>query len=219
MTTAWYPERGTFEMARLNFTTLRTEDEGLLPATAPNGQTMYTIQNNAHKNKWGVPRGYRIVPGVSNVHLPSMLSPWFLKSAQYAKQAMAVSRQHDTEPYSAAALNQNLPEAPLVEFWKFFNGESLEQEDLVVWVNLGMHHYTRAEDLPNTLMSEAHSSVVFAPQNWGDSEGTRDLANAVIYNKGDADVTVPFTNGISPPDCFAMSPEDELLGVFENGRA
>ncbi|KAH6723513.1 copper amine oxidase [Leptodontidium sp. MPI-SDFR-AT-0119] len=219
ITQPWYPERGTFEMARLNFTELQTEDEGLLPSTVANGQTMYTIQNNAHKNKWGVPRGYRIVPGVSNVHLPSMLSPWFLKSGQYAKQAMAVSRQHDTEPYSSAALNQNLPEAPLVEFWSFFNGESLRQEDLVVWVNLGMHHYTRSEDLPNTLMSEAHSSVVFAPQNWGDVEGTRDLANAVIYNRGEGDIAGPFTNGVNPPSCFALGPEDELLGVFENGSA
>lgn len=88
-----------------------------------------------------------------------------------------------------------------------------------MWVNLGMHHYTRSEDLPNTLMSEAHSSVVFAPQNWGDAEGTRDLANAVIYNRGEGDVAVPFTNGVNPPSCFAFSLEDELLGVFENGSA
>lgn len=203
-------------MGRLNFTEIATEDDGLLSLPA-NGQSMYTVNNNAKLNKWGVPRGYRIAPGISNVHLPSMHSPWFLKSAQYAKQALAVSRQHDTEPYASAALNQNLPEAPLVEFYKYFDGESLIQEDLVAWVNLGMHHYTRSEDMPNTLMSEAHSSVVFAPQNWGDSEGTRDIANAVIWNKGDEDITVPFTNGVNPPSCFALSPEDELLGLFENG--
>jgi len=204
-------------MARLNFTEIASEDDGIVNLP-PNGQAMYAINNNAKVNKWGVPRGYRIVPGISNIHLPSMNSPFFLKSAQYAKQAMAFTRRHDTEPYAAAALNQNLPEAPLVEFYKYFDGESLLQEDIVAWVNLGMHHYTRSEDLPNTLMSEAHSSVVFAPQNWGDSEGTRDLANAVIYNKGDADVTEPFTNGVNPPSCFALSPQDELLGVFENTR-
>lgn len=51
----------------------------------------------------------------------------------------------------------------MVEFYKFFDGESLVQEDLALWFNLGMHHYTRAEDIPNTLMTEAHSSIMFAP--------------------------------------------------------
>jgi len=201
---------------RYNFTEIASEDSGILPA-AVNGQTMYTVINKNATNKWGVPRGYRIVPGISNIVLASHNSPFFLKSGQAYKQSLAVTRQHDTEPSSSAALNQNLPMAPPVEFYKFFDGESLVQEDLVAWVNLGMHHYTRSEDIPNTLMTEAHSSVTFAPQNWGDTEGTRDLANAVIYNAGVETVdnfVLPDTNGINPPTCFPMSPEDELLGVF-----
>lgn len=124
-------------MMRYNFTEIANEDDGLLPVPS-NGQSMYTIVNKDQKNKWGVPRGYRIVPGLSNVHLASMNSPFFLKSGQYAKQAFAVSKRKDTEPSSSAALNQNVPEAPLVEFYKFFDGESLVQEDIVAWVNLGM---------------------------------------------------------------------------------
>ena len=51
----------------------------------------------------------------------------------------------------------------------------------------------------------------------GDAEGTRDLTNAVIYNVGveTADgYVLPDTNGVDPPACFAMSVEDELLGVL-----
>lgn len=239
---------------RYNFTEIANEDDGLLPVPS-NGQSMYTIVNKDQKNKWGVPRGYRIVPGLSNVHLASMNSPFFLKSGQYAKQAFAVSKQKDSEPSSSAALNQNIPEAPLVEFYKFFDGESLVQEDIVAWVNLGMslsaaglplfirfdvevqhnpstitlthpfysgmHHYTRSEDIPNTLMSEAHSSIMFAPQNWGTTEATVDLTNAVIFNAPETATNeepvpvAPNTNGVNPPSCFGMSPEDELLGVFE----
>jgi primary-amine oxidase len=70
--------------------------------------------------------------------------------------------------------------------------------------------------MPNTLMSEAHSSIAFAPQNWGDAELTQDLQNAVIYNYKEGSETVePETNGVEPPSCFVTGPMDKLLGVFE----
>ena len=213
ITQPWFPERGTFEMMRYNITELQTEDEGLLPVPA-NGQSMYTIANKDALNEWGNPRGYRILPGLSNVVLASKLSPFFLKSAEYAKQPFAIPRHHDTEPAASAGLGQNVPEAPLVEFWKFFDGESLVQEDIVAWVNLGMHHYTRAEDIPNTLMSEAHSSTFFAPQNWGNTELTKDLANSIIFEANSNDDFVPYTNDVEPPNCMALLPSDTLPGVF-----
>jgi primary-amine oxidase len=37
---------------------------------------------------------------------------------------------------------------PQQDFSKFFDGESIDNEDLVVWFNLGMHHFTRSEDVP-----------------------------------------------------------------------
>lgn len=216
ITAPWFPELEQFEMMRLNFTELQTEDEGLLPVPT-NGQTMYTIINKDQKNKWGESRGYRIVPGISNVHLASQKSPFMLKSGEWAKQAFAVSRQHDTEPSSSSTQQQNLPWAPPVEFWKFFDGEPLVQEDLVMWINLGMHHYTRSEDIPNTIMTEAHSSIMFAPQNWGDTELAVDLTNAVIYHaNNNGSVVVPDDNGVSPPSCFPLTSQDQLLGVFEN---
>lgn len=216
VTKEWAPELGEFEMMRYNFTTIASESQGLLPGIS-NGQTMYTVENTAKKNKWGESRGYRIIPGLSNVGLTSKTNPFFLKSAQFAKQPFAVSRHHDTEHASSAGLNQNVPLAPPVEFWKFFeDDEDLVQQDIVTWVNLGMQHYTRAEDMPNTLMSEAHSSIMFAPQNWGNAELTVDLQNAVIYNdKGAEGLVQPETNGVSPPAWFGLSAADELEGVFE----
>ncbi|KAK7191070.1 hypothetical protein DPSP01_007759 [Paraphaeosphaeria sporulosa] len=212
VTQPWFDE--SFEMMRYNISDVETEDDGLMDLPA-NGQTMFTVVNKDHTNKWGQPRGYRILPGLSNVVLASKSSPFFRKSGQFAKQPIAVSRQHDSEPASSATLNQNVPDAPLVEFWKFFNGESLVQEDLVAWVNLGMHHYTRSEDIPNTLMSEAHSNIFFAPQNWGDTELTKDLANSVMmYAEGADNEIVIETNGVEPPSCLNLGPEDSLLGVF-----
>ncbi|KAK7998423.1 peptidyl-tRNA hydrolase [Apiospora arundinis] len=82
-----------------------------------------------------------------------------------------------------------------------------------------MHHFVRAEDLPNTLATSAHASLVLAPQNWAaGGENTRDLANAVIYYLDDtnsAGVSVPNTNGVDVPSCLPLGPDDALLGAFD----
>lgn len=40
--------------------------------------------------------------------------------------------------------NMNLPGDPMVDFHKFFDGDNITQEDLVAWVNVGMHHLVRS---------------------------------------------------------------------------
>lgn len=41
---------------------------------------------------------------------------------------------------SSSMWNLHLPGDPPVDFHKFFDGEDIEQEDLVAWVNVGTHH-------------------------------------------------------------------------------
>lgn len=53
--------------------------------------------------------------------------------------SLAVTQRKDTEPNAAHALNAYDCEFPIVDFAKFFNSESLVQQDIVVWLNLGMH--------------------------------------------------------------------------------
>lgn len=36
----------------------------------------------------------------------------------------------------------------MVDFHKFFDGENITQEDLVAWVNVGMHHLVSSSVLP-----------------------------------------------------------------------
>lgn len=144
---------------------------------APNNQAMYVVLNPNATNKWNEPRGYRLVPGRSNIHLTNISSPWSRRNCEFAKTHLAVTRQHDTEPFANSVQNINLPWAPQQDFAAFFNGESIEDEDLVVWFNLGMHHFTRSEDVPVTLYTEAYSSIMFAPQNFFDRAQDGDLRN------------------------------------------
>ena len=82
----------------------------------------------------------------------------------------------------------------MVDFDKFFNGENLEQEDLVLWMNLGMHHVPHTGDLPNTVYTTAHSAIVITPSNYFSHDQSRDTINMVKlkqhYRTGETEVVL-----------------------------
>lgn len=207
----WFPELGEFEQMELDVNYLDTEQQF---NWGDNGATMYVVVNKNQTNKWGEPRGYRILPGRSNTHLTTTHSPFSLRNAEFAKSHLAVTRQHDTEPFANSVQNVNLPQAPQQDFAAFFNDESLEQEDLVVWFNLGMHHFTRAEDVPVTLFTEAVSSIVFAPHNFFDRAQDGDLRNRRwIVAQGDGSLRTE-TYGVPLPAC-ALALQEPTLRIHE----
>jgi len=173
-TQPWFEELGMFEQMELNISTMKTEQQ--FDWKANNG-AMYCIINENSTNAWGEKRGYRIVPGKSNIHLTPLNSPFSRRQTSFSKSHLAVTVQHDTEPYANSVQNINTPWAPQQDFLKLFDGESVEGADLVLWFNLGMHHFTRSEDIPVTLYTEAVSSIMFAPQNFFDRAQDGDLLN------------------------------------------
>ena len=170
----WFPEFGTFEQMELETSTMKTEQQF---NWAANGQSMYCVVSE-QENAWGTKRGYRIIPGKSNVHLSIGNSPFTRKNSEFLKSHLAVTKVHDTEPYANSWQNVNMPAAPQQGFSKFFDGEDIENEDLALWFNLGMHHFTRSEVVPVTLYSEAVSSIAFAPQNFFDRAQDKTVAGS-----------------------------------------
>ncbi|KAJ7157647.1 amine oxidase catalytic domain-containing protein [Mycena crocata] len=162
-------------------TMVRNESDALLDYPK-NYEGVYAIVNEEELNRWGYPRGYAIHPGVSPIHLTNLDSKRTRSNVNFAKHHLAVSRRKDTEPSSSSMWNINLPGAPPVDFYEFFDGESLEQEDLTAWVNLGMHHIPRAEDSPMTLTNIATSSVLLTPFNFNDWDPAMDSMNAILLN-------------------------------------
>lgn len=89
-------------------------------------------------------------------------------------QRAATASTHDfhltvcraTQPRAADPYNIFAPSDPLIDFSKFVQGESLEQKDVVLWFNLGMHHMPHTGDLPNTMFSATHSGMRFEPFNY-----------------------------------------------------
>jgi len=137
-----------------------------------NSAQMYLIQSN-ETNKWGEKRAYRILPGTgigTPPHLAILNSTTLGKSAAWSSSDLWILRHHDTEPASAHHMNYLEPLDPLVDFELMVDGETIVDEDIVVYFNLGGHHVPNAQDIPNTLMHTSASSVIFSPFNFFDHD-------------------------------------------------
>ena len=98
-----------------------------------NSGEIYVVINNNSVNSWGEKRGYRINPGTgmgTPPHLTALNTTSLRRSAEWASKNLWIVKQKDTEPKSAHPLNWIAPEDPLIDFSKFVDRESVEQEDL-----------------------------------------------------------------------------------------
>ncbi|KAG8785118.1 hypothetical protein FRC12_017963 [Ceratobasidium sp. 428] len=175
----WFDEEdGPTRQLRINRTWIPTE---LQTNFGSNGQTVYLIANKDVQNQWGYPKAYRFQPALHAVHNPVQGSQRLLTSARWSEWDLMVARRKDVEPSSSTTWNQHLPVVPPVDFSKFFDPpESIDQQDLVLYANLGMHHIPRAEDTPNTLFTDTRSSFILSPFNYYDEEPSRDIRNAIL---------------------------------------
>ncbi|KAJ7199635.1 putative copper amine oxidase [Mycena pura] len=151
-----------------------------------NGADMFLVENSDALNQYGEPRGYKVAPsrGGAGMHLTITNSSNLLKSQGFATHALYVTKQKDTEVRSSHANNDYDPGHPLIDFDAFFNSESLNQTDIVLWLNLGMHHVPHTGDLPNTVMTTAQSAFIISPHNYlvnDPSRGTRQMLR-IDYN-------------------------------------
>lgn len=147
---------------------------------------MYIAVNEAATNVWGEKRGYRIAAGTgmgNPSHLTILNSTTLGVSGEWANRDLWVVRQKDTEPRSSTALNYLEPRDPLVDFSRFVDGESVKNEDLVIYFNLGSHHIPHSGDIPNTLMHTSASSVMFTPFNFNERDPSRRSAQGVRLEK------------------------------------
>ncbi|PWW73068.1 amine oxidase catalytic domain-containing protein [Tuber magnatum] len=187
---------------RVERSSVKNEDEGKINWAA-NGAAMYVVVNKDQPNKFGSSPGYRIMPGTGTpIHLTVQNSSNLQKAAEFATHHLYVTKQKDTEQHSAAAANSMNPKDPLVNFGKFFDGEPLLQEDIVVWFNLGMHHVPHTGDLPNTVFTTAQSSVLLSPHNYLLNDPSRATSQQVEikFHGGGGDVAVS-TFGSTLPSC------------------
>ncbi|KAF1967283.1 amine oxidase catalytic domain-containing protein [Bimuria novae-zelandiae CBS 107.79] len=165
--TVEYPWSGgrTRHTMKLEKSFVTIEDDASI-MWAPNDAAIYSIVNKDSPNKYGEYPGYRVKRSAGATHLTVKDSSNGGNALHYATADLFVTKQKDTEPKAADWANSFDVNDPLVDFSKFLDGESLEQEDLVLWFNLGMHHVPHTGDLPNTVMTSAHSAIRLEPINY-----------------------------------------------------
>ncbi|BGP31066.1 hypothetical protein JCM10296v2_002830 [Rhodotorula toruloides] len=180
--------RSTMHLVR---NTLKNEDNATLHWPA-NGKSMYLVYNGEEKNKYGEERAWRIMPhiGGAGMHATIQNSSNLGPSLNFAKAPLYITKHHDSEFSSAHASNAYDPYNPVIDFAKYLNGENLEQEDLVLWFNLGMHHVPHTGDLGNTVHTTAHAGMIMSPHNYLLRDPSRRSSQMIRlnYNSSASDV-------------------------------
>ncbi|KAI7777849.1 hypothetical protein LA080_002972 [Diaporthe eres] len=182
-------------------------------STGHHGNAMYAIVNKEAKNQYGEAPGYRIMPAAGVASLTIQNSSLAQNSVNHADHHFYVTKQKDTEARASNPYNLLDPADPVVNFAKVFNGESLDQQDVVVWFNLGMHHMPHTGDLPNTLFSTAHSAITIEPFNYLPGDPSRATTQQVRINSipggGNGSVT---SFGAKPVTCSTqLNPKVQVL--------
>lgn len=178
---------------------VENEDESRL-FWGDNGATQFIVVNQDQKNKYGNPRGYRILPSAGTAHLTVEDSSNLVNAANWAGYDVQVTQQHNHEGRSSHPYNSQDVHNPPIDFNQYFNSESLVQEDLVFWLNLGMHHVPHTGDLPNTVFTTAHSGITFSPLNYFDMDQSRQTVNMVKINYGGGETSEVDTFGQKTSD-------------------
>ena len=174
-------KRNTMKLER---SFVESEDESRINWAA-NGATQLIVVNENEVNKYGELKGYRVLPSTGAAHLTVINSTNLQNAARWANHDISITKQKDTEPKSTHPYNNQDVFDPPVDFDAFFDGESLRNEDLVLWINLGMHHVPHSGDLPNTVMTTAHAGIQFMPSNYFTGDESRRTVNQVRINFGE----------------------------------
>ncbi|PHH73301.1 hypothetical protein CDD82_5550 [Ophiocordyceps australis] len=174
--------RNTFHIER---SFIESEDQARLKWNE-RGATQYNVVNTDRVNRFGEYRGYRIAASGPTAHLTMPKSSNLGQAVHPFTFDLAVTRRKDEEPKSAHPYNGFDVAQPMVNFDRFFNGESLRQHDLVLWFNLGMHHLPASGDLPTTLFNAAHTSIQILPVNFHDVNPAQETVQRVRIDVDEA---------------------------------
>ncbi|KZT51209.1 amine oxidase [Calocera cornea HHB12733] len=168
-----------------------------------NSAVIYAVVNKDQPNKFGEYPGLRVLPSTAPVHLTVLNSSNLENAAHWSERNFWVTKHKDTEPRSSHPFNNQDVADPVVNFATFVDGESVEQEDLVLWINAGMHHVPHTGDLPNTVFSTAYGGFILSPLNYLPGDPSRQTIQQarINYHSGNVTEVVTFGSETIQPEC------------------
>eukprot|EP01023_Acetabularia_acetabulum_P004614 TRINITY_DN1195_c0_g1_i3.p1 TRINITY_DN1195_c0_g1~~TRINITY_DN1195_c0_g1_i3.p1 ORF type:complete len:860 (+),score=136.35 TRINITY_DN1195_c0_g1_i3:914-3493(+) len=153
-----------FENQETKYMQMKIEEQELGIKLSYEVPSIFQFINKHEVNKWGNPKGYGIMLGATTGQVLSEGHP-FLQAAAWTKYHLAVTkRKEDEQSIMAAKYDWYLPQTPVVSLNDYINGESIRDEDLVAWVNVGVQHLPHSEDVP--LISAINTGFQIMPRNY-----------------------------------------------------
>ncbi|WP_168701642.1 primary-amine oxidase [Gordonia paraffinivorans] len=140
--------------------------------TNPQTARSWTVVNPGKTNKWGMPVGYKLLPGWASDTLIAQEPSLMAKRAGFATRNMWVTPYHPDEMHSAGDHpNQDRSGAGLPS-WTAAN-RPVENTDVVLWHTVGVTHIPRSEDWP--VMPTEVASFMLVPNNFFDKNPALDV--------------------------------------------
>jgi primary-amine oxidase len=145
--------------------------EKAAPLSAGHGPAKYRVMNESKTNGVGNAVSYEVL--VAN-HATLLLDPsdWPTKRAGFLQHDIWVTPYVAAERYAGGEYMFQSTGSDGLAAWTA-RDRPIRNQDIVVWVNIGMHHLTRAEDLP--VMPIIWHSFKLRPHNFFDRNPAIDL--------------------------------------------
>nr|WP_149476183.1 primary-amine oxidase [Oceanobacillus polygoni] len=153
-------------------TTFQTELEAKRNMNLETGRSWRIINPNS-KNYVGQPVGYSLIPGENALPFLNEESS-VMKRVGYIKNHLHVTKYDRDQIYASGKYpNQSTGEEKgSLEHWVKAN-RNIENEDIVVWYNMSVHHIVRPEDWP--VMPVHHIGFQLKPHGFFDGNPALDL--------------------------------------------
>ena len=136
------------------------------------GHGVWPVINPNRRNAFGQPTGYQVE---SHDFEEPLLAPADSRRAAFIGHPLWVLAHDSDERYAAGDTPNQNPGSPGLPAF-LANQQSLVNRDLVLWVTLGHHHMTQAEDGP--VMSMKKMRFELRPANFFDRNPALDLRRA-----------------------------------------
>ncbi|MEV8067759.1 primary-amine oxidase [Streptomyces sp. NPDC085995] len=152
--------------------------------TNPHTSRSWTVVNPHKKNRWGMPVGYKLLPGWASATMLAQPPAMVAKRAGFAARNMWVTPYQQDEIRSAGEYpNQDRSGAGLPA-WTAGN-RHVQDSDVVLWHTLGVTHIPRAEDWP--VMPVEKAGFHLLPVNFFDKNPALDVpASTSAHGPADA---------------------------------
>lgn len=150
----------------------------------------HIFYNNKTRDTYGNPSAYRLI---HNGMVKQIIPEGHNKepAISWARYQHAVTKRKDTEAHSSSMYSMFDTDNQVVNFQGYIDDdENITDEDLVLWVTLGVHHIPHKEDLPLTTTTGLSPSFILQPYNYFPEDPAMASPNAVRIEPKDSGVYI-----------------------------